>query len=67
MHQPPVMTPPGRMKSIYTASRLVAAGGHVFVHDCERPAEQAFAARYLGDDRLVVEVKGRAILRGYRF
>lgn len=60
-------TQPGRMKSIYAASRLVAAGGHVFVHDCERPAEQAFASRYLGDDRLFIEVKGRAVLRGYAF
>jgi uncharacterized protein (TIGR01627 family) len=60
-------TQPGRMKSIHAASRLVAPGGRVFVHDCERPAEQAFAKRYLGDDRLFVEVKGRALLRGYAF
>ncbi|MFN3746847.1 MAG: glycosyltransferase [Hyphomicrobiaceae bacterium] len=58
---------PGRMKSIYTASRLVAPGGRVFVHDCERPAEQAFASRYLGDGRSYLEVKGRAVLRGYAF
>lgn len=61
------ITEPGRMKSIYTASRLVAPGGVVFVHDCERPAEQAFASRYLGDHRLIIEVKGRAVLRGYAF
>jgi uncharacterized protein (TIGR01627 family) len=60
-------TQPGRMKSIHAASRLVAPGGRVFVHDCERPAEQAFAKRYLGDDRLFLEVKGRAVLRGYAF
>lgn len=60
-------TQPGRMKSIHAASRLVAPGGCVFVHDCERPAEHAFAERYLGDDRLFVEVKGRAMLRGYAF
>lgn len=58
---------PGRMKSIYAAAQLVAPGGHVFVHDCERPAEQAFAERYLGNGRLFVEVKGRAALRGYAF
>jgi hypothetical protein len=58
---------PGRMKSIYAASTLVAPGGCVFVHDCERPAEQAFASRYLGDDRLYIEAKGRAMLRGYAF
>jgi glycosyltransferase involved in cell wall biosynthesis len=60
-------TQPGRMKSIHAASRLVAPRGCVFVHDCERPAEQAFAERYLGDNRLFVEVKGRAVLRGYAF
>lgn len=58
---------PGRMKSIYAAARLVAPGGRVFVHDCERPAERAFASRYLGDDRLFIEAKGRAVLRGYAF
>jgi uncharacterized protein (TIGR01627 family) len=60
-------TQPGRMKSIYAASRLVAAGGRVFVHDCDRPAERAFTSRYLGDERLFVEAKGRATLRGYTF
>jgi glycosyltransferase involved in cell wall biosynthesis len=60
-------TQPGRMKSIYAASKLVAPGGRVFVHDCQRPAEQAFTSRYLGDDRLFIEVKGRTILRGYAF
>jgi len=58
---------PGRMKSIYAASRLVATGGRVFVHDCERSAEDAFASRYLGADRLFLEVAGRALLRGYAF
>lgn len=58
---------PGRMKSIYAASQLVAPGGRVFVHDCERPAEEAFASRHLGDDRAVLEVKGRAVLKGYAF
>jgi glycosyltransferase involved in cell wall biosynthesis len=58
---------PGRMKSIYAASQLVAPGGCVFVHDCERPAEHEFASRYLGDDRAFLEVKGRALLKGYAF
>ena len=60
-------TKPGRMKSIYAASKLVAPGGRVFVHDCHRPAEHAFTSRYLGDDRLFIEVKGRTLLRGYAF
>jgi uncharacterized protein (TIGR01627 family) len=58
---------PGRMKSIYEASRLVARGGKVFVHDSERPVEAAYAARYLRGGRLFLEAKGRAVLRGYEF
>lgn len=58
---------PGRARSIYTASKLVAEGGRVFVHDCERPLEGAFAARYLGEHRRVVSVFGRARLDGYAF
>lgn len=34
---------PGRMKSIYLASRLASQTGEVFVHDCDRPLEQAIA------------------------
>ena len=58
---------PGRMKSIYMASRLVAPGGAVFVHDCDRLVEQQYANRYLGSHRLFVSVKGRALLQGYAF
>ncbi len=58
---------PGRMKSIYAASQLVAPGGCVFVHDAERRAEQAFSSRYLGDNRAILGVKGRALLKGYAF
>jgi hypothetical protein len=31
---------PGRMQSIFEASRLVSLGGHIFVHDCDREAER---------------------------
>jgi hypothetical protein len=58
---------PGRMKSIYAASRLASLGTRVFVHDCERPVENAFTNRYLGTQRLFLEIEGRATLRGYRF
>jgi glycosyltransferase involved in cell wall biosynthesis len=58
---------PGRMKAIYMASKLVATGGCVFVHDCERLAERNYAARYLGAERLFLSVKGRAMLHGYAF
>ncbi|MBV9309509.1 MAG: glycosyltransferase [Solirubrobacterales bacterium] len=58
---------PGRMQSIATAAQLVAEGGVVFVHDCDRDVEAAFATRCLGDHRLFVETEGRALLRGYGF
>jgi uncharacterized protein (TIGR01627 family) len=58
---------PGRMKSIFAASRLVAPRGKVFVHDCDRTVEREYAARYLGEDRLFVQVRGRSVLNGYGF
>ena len=58
---------PGRMQSIYMASRLVAPGGYVFVHDCDRLVEQRYAAEFLGTRRLFVRAEGRALLQGYQF
>jgi hypothetical protein len=58
---------PGRAQSIVTARRLVAAGGTIFVHDCERLLEREFCARYLGEERRLVSVAGRALLNGYVF
>ncbi|MGE0846589.1 MAG: glycosyltransferase [Flavobacteriaceae bacterium] len=58
---------PGRMKSIFAASQLVAPGGAVFVHDCERTIEEQYATRYLGAHRVFASVTGRALLRGYAF
>jgi len=58
--------PPGRMASIYTASRLIRKGGDVFVHDCDRLVEQAYSDRYLSNNNLKKQVKGRAILRHYK-
>lgn len=58
---------PGRMKSIYAASRLVTPGGMIFLHDAERPAEAAYADRYLKRGRVVVDVRARAGLKGYEF
>lgn len=54
---------PGRMKSIFLASRLVAANGDVFVHDCDREVEQVYCDRFLRADNLVAEIK---LLRHYR-
>jgi hypothetical protein len=58
---------PGRMKSIYTASTLVAPGGFVFVHDCDRDIEQRYATEHLGAERLFLRVEGRSVLQGYEF
>jgi glucuronoxylan 4-O-methyltransferase len=41
---------PGRMKSIFMASRLVGEGGHIFVHDCDRQVEKIYCDRFLGDN-----------------
>lgn len=56
---------PGRMKSIFAASRLVAPNGYVFVHDCNRPLEREYSAHYLGQHRCFVSVEGR--MNGYAF
>jgi hypothetical protein len=58
--------PPGRPCSIAAARRLIRSGGDVFVHDCERPAEDAFTRHYFGLEALVQEVRGRALLRHFR-
>ena len=56
---------PGRMKSIYEASRLIKPGGSIFVHDHERPIEREYCNRYLRRGNIVAEVTGRALLRHY--
>jgi uncharacterized protein (TIGR01627 family) len=58
---------PGRMQSIYMASKLVGPDGFVFVHDCDRVVEQRYATEYLGAERLFLRVEGRALLQGYEF
>lgn len=58
----------GRMKSIFTASRLVK-NGHVFVHDCEREVEILYCDLFLRPENLVREIKATdsGYLRHYRF
>jgi len=53
------------MKSIYTASVLArrSTDVDVLVHDCDRPVESTYAARYLGPERLVEQIDS---LRHYR-
>ena len=58
---------PGRMSSIYTASRLVGKKGYVFVHDAQRTVEKTYAQHYLGRNRFIEKVRGRALLLIYRF
>ncbi len=57
---------PGRMKSIFTASKIIKNGGDVFIHDAEREVEKNYAARYLGEKNLVTSVKGFSVLHHYR-
>ena len=61
------MCQPGRMSSIYMASRLVKEGGYVFVHDAEREVERVYADRYLGVRNCKGQVQGRALLKKYHF
>jgi hypothetical protein len=56
---------PGRMKSIYEASRLIKPGGRIFVHDQERAIEREYCGRYLVKGKVVAEAIGRALLRHY--
>jgi hypothetical protein len=56
---------PGRMKSIYEASRLIKPKGSIFVHDQERAVEKEYSDRYLLKGVLAAEVTGRALLRHY--
>ena len=58
-------TLPGRMQSIYMASILGQKGkAHVLVHDCDRPAEQAYSARFLGNRYFIRSIEK---LRHYKF
>jgi glucuronoxylan 4-O-methyltransferase len=58
-------TKPGRMQSIYMASILAQKGkAHVFVHDCDRPAERAYCDRFLSCGCLIRSVEK---LRHYKF
>ncbi|MFA5389081.1 MAG: hypothetical protein WC312_04930 [Candidatus Omnitrophota bacterium] len=57
--------PPGRMCSIYLASKLIRDGGDIFVDDCERIVEGRYADRYLGKKHFVAEVRSRTNMRRY--
>jgi glucuronoxylan 4-O-methyltransferase len=58
---------PGRMSSIYEASRLVGKKGYVFVHDAQRIIEAAYSKHFLGSKHFVEKVRGRALMLIYRF
>ncbi|HKJ39857.1 MAG TPA: hypothetical protein VJ972_13850 [Anaerolineales bacterium] len=47
---------PGRMKSIYHASKLIRPGGDVFVHDCNRTIERIYSSTFLGNENLVASI-----------
>lgn len=53
-HQPPrPYKGPGRMSSIYTASKLLKVGGTVVIDDMGRPVEEKYAFHYFGKRNLV--------------
>jgi len=54
---------PGRMQSIAAAPRLVAPGGDVIVHDCDRTVEQVYCDTFLPATALLAQVDR---LRHYR-
>ena len=57
---------PGRMKSIYLASRLVKNFGDVFVHDCHREVEDVYSTKFIKKENLVTEIKSPSgFLRHY--
>jgi glucuronoxylan 4-O-methyltransferase len=58
---------PGRMKSIFAASRLIGRPGDVFVHDCERAVENVYSNKFLGHENLKRQLDGSSgLLRHYR-
>ena len=57
---------PGRMKSIYLASRLVNNSGDILVHDCHREVEDIFSNKFINKENLKMEIKSPAgFLRHY--
>ena len=53
-HQPPrPYKGPGRMSSIYTASKLLKDDGTVVIDDMGRPVEKKYALHYFGENNLV--------------
>lgn len=57
---------PGRMKSIYFASKLINDHGDVFVHDCNREIEDIYCTTFLKKENLKREENGPCgLLRHY--
>ena len=56
---------PGRMQSIYTASRLIGKGGHIFVDDCNRKVEQVYTDKYLQKQSRIPHILLNGKLREY--
>ena len=52
---------PGRMQSIYMASKLIKKKGHIFVHDCWREVEAVYSDKFLLRKNLVKEIKGSRV------
>lgn len=50
--------PPGRMMSIYTASKIIKNEGSIFIHDAGRIVENVYADKYLKKENFVEEILG---------
>jgi len=58
---------PGRMKSIYLASRQIRDSGDVFIHDTDREIEDHCCKQFFRDEDLIGEIKEPVgYLRHYR-
>ncbi|MFI5205715.1 MAG: TIGR01627 domain-containing protein, partial [Candidatus Paceibacterales bacterium] len=57
---------PGRMSSIYMASKLISPKGDIFVHDCDREIESEYCDKYYGKEKFKNQINGRALLKHYK-
>ena len=58
--------PPGRMSSIYMASKLISPKGDIFVHDCDREIESEYCDKFYGKKSFKSQIHGGALLKHYK-
>jgi len=50
---------PGRMSSIFEASRLIKDGGYVVIDDLSRHVESAYASKFFGQEKVVSIIENK--------